>query len=122
MSFTIEFYSDSNQNTTSLSKLSIHEQDIFGWFGSFIFVVAQLSQVWHTYQVKRTKDLSYILQGMFIIGNIMYTVFGCLDNSVSMFVGNGFSLSVSLIQLGQKIYYDHYYELRDLHSGYMEIT
>lgn len=121
MPLTIEFHYI-EQNITTLSKLSIHEQEIFGWIGNFIFIFAQLSQVWHTYRVKRTKDLSYVLQCMFIIGNTMYTAFGCLDNSVSMFVGNSLSLCISLIQLGQKIYYDYYYELRDIHSGYMEIT
>ena len=121
MPLTIEFHYVKH-NTTGLSKLSIQEQEIFGWIGNFIFIIAQLSQVWHTYKVKRTKDLSYILQIMFIIGNTMYTVFGCLDNSISMFVGNSISLTVSLCQLGQKIYYDHYYELRDLRRGYLEIT
>jgi uncharacterized protein with PQ loop repeat len=121
MPLTIEFHYVKH-NTTGLSKLSIQEQEIFGWIGNFIFIIAQLSQVWHTHKVKRTKDLSYILQCMFIIGNIMYTAFGLLDNSISMFVGNGISLGISFFQIGQKIYYDHFYELRDIRGGYMEIT
>ena len=54
-----------------------------------------------------TKEISYILEIMFIIGNTMYTVFVYIDKSMSMFYGNFCSLILSLIQISQKIYYDN---------------
>ena len=40
----------------------------------------------------------------------MYTTFGYIDNSPSMFYGNGMSLLLSTFQIGQKI---HYKRLKD---------
>jgi hypothetical protein len=40
----------------------------------------------------------------------MYTTFGYIDNSPSMFYGNGISLLLSTFQIGQKI---HYKRLKD---------
>ena len=81
-------------------------QEYFGWIGNCIFIFAQLFQIVHTYKVKRTEDLSYGLEILWIIGNCMYTVFGILDRSLSMFLGNFITLVCSIIQLLQKMYYD----------------
>ena len=43
---------------------------------------------------------------MWIVGNSMYTAFGYIDNSMSMFYGNLISLIISIFQISQKIYYD----------------
>jgi hypothetical protein len=45
----------------------------------------------------------------------MYTTFGLIDKSLSMFLGNLITLFMSIIQLSQKIYYDKkYYSSYDL--------
>ena len=36
----------------------------------------------------------------------MYTTFGYLDQSLSMFLGNFITLFTSIIQISQKVYYD----------------
>ena len=91
------------------SNIIFSNQEYYGWLGNFIFITAQISQVIHTYKVKRTRDISYILQVLLLIGNLMYTTFGYLDNSFSMFVGNLVTVFTSLIQISQKIYYDKKY-------------
>jgi uncharacterized protein with PQ loop repeat len=100
-------------NCTSLNELKMEEY--FGWIGNSIFISAQTFQIIHTYKVKKTHDLSYGLQILMIIGNSMYTIFGLLDNSFSMFLGNSITLAMSIIQICQKIYYDrkhrHSYEI-----------
>ena len=90
-------------------KISLEEQEIFGWIGTSIFFLAQVFQIIHTYKIKKADDVSYGLEVLWVIGNIMYTIFGILDNSLSMFIGNGITLITSLIQLGQKLYYEKYY-------------
>ena len=70
------------------------------------FISAQLYQVYHTFRVKRTSDISYILQFLFLIGNLMYTTFGYLDQSFSMFLGNLITVFTAIVQISQKIYYD----------------
>ena len=36
----------------------------------------------------------------------MYTIFGYIDFSLSMFLGNGITVITSIIQISQKVYYD----------------
>ena len=86
--------------------LDFRTQEYFGWIGNLIFISAQVSQIIHTFKVKRTTDISYILQVLLFIGNVMYTTFGYLDQSLSMFLGNFITLFTSIIQISQKVYYD----------------
>ena len=81
-------------------------QEYFGWIGNAIFIFAQLFQIVHTYKVKKTDDLSYGLEILWIIGNTMYTLFGIFDKSLSMFLGSFITLITSITQFGQKVYYD----------------
>lgn len=117
----MNFYNESINPITNSSSHNNHylsNQELYGWIGDTIFIIAQMSQVYHTYKVKRTKDLSYVLICLFAIGNIMYTTFGIIDNSYSMAIGNGITVLISFTQLTQKVYYDNYYEFRDLGSVY----
>ena len=93
-----------------MKNFSIESQEYFGWIGNTIFICAQISQIFYTFNIKETKDISFMLQFLFCVGNIMYTTFGFLDNSTSMFIGNGISLLLSLVQISQKIYYDNYFK------------
>lgn len=86
--------------------LDFNTQEYFGWVGNVIFICAQSAQVYHTYKVKRTSDISYILQFLLLIGNLMYTTFGYLDQSLSMFLGNLITVFTAIFQISQKIYYD----------------
>jgi len=97
-------------NGTNIDKISLKDEEIFGWFANSNFIIGQLYQIYYTYKIKHTKDFSYFLQFLYIVGNCMYFIFGILDNSLSMFVGNFIILIFSLIQLSQKIYYDNYYK------------
>ena len=90
-------------------------EEYFGWIGTCIFICAQTFQIIHTFKIKKTRDLSYGLQILMIIGNSMYTVFGVIDKSLSMFLGNLITLFMSIIHIFQKIYYDKkYYSSYDL--------
>lgn len=91
---------------TNHTIINLNRQEYFGWIGNFIFISAQISQIFYTYKVKRTNDISYTLQFLLLIGNIMYTIFGYIDFSLSMFIGNGITLFTSGIQISQKVYYD----------------
>ena len=78
-------------------------EEYFGWIGTCIFISGQMFQIIHTFKIKQTRDLSYGLQILMIIGNSMYTAFGLIDKSLSMFLGNLIILIMSIIQLSQKI-------------------
>jgi uncharacterized protein with PQ loop repeat len=100
--------------------ISLQDEETFGWFGNSNFIIGQIYQIYYTYKIKHTRDFSYFLQSLWIIGNCMFFIFGILDNSLSMYVGNLITLICSIIQLSQKIYYDNYY-VRSV-SGYVEIN
>jgi len=89
--------------------VSLQDQEIFGWIGNTIFITALIIQVFHTYRIKETRDMSYFLSGLWVIGNAMYTGFGYLDKSDSLFYGSIISLMLAITQTSQKIYYDNYY-------------
>ena len=97
-------------------------QEYFGWVGNAIFIFAQLFQIVHTYKVKKTDDLSYGLEILWIIGNTMYTLFGIFDKSFSMFLGSFITLITSITQFGQKIYYDKINKKKFVMSLYDEIV
>ena len=82
------------------------DQEYFGWGGNAIFITAQLFQLVHTIRTQESKDISYSLQILWIIGNCMYTTFGYLDNSQSLFIGSSISILISCTQLGFKIHFD----------------
>ena len=88
-----------------MTMISLEIQEYFGWGGNVIFSLAQLAQVYHTYKVKGASELSYILLALMTTGDAMYMVFGILDNSMSMFVGNLLTLIISIFQILQKRYY-----------------
>ena len=94
----------------------MYNQELYGWLGNCIFTIGQLLQIYHTFKIKETKDISYGLQIFWLIGNIMYTTFGYLDKSQSMFIGNLLTTMTTIIQICQKKYYDYYYK-----KGYIEI-
>ena len=48
-----------------------------------------------------------------ILGNGSYTVFGFIDDSMSLAIGSSVSLFVLLIQLYLKIYYENCYRKND---------
>tara|TARA_B100001142_G_scaffold306319_1_gene336026 strand:+ start:979 stop:1290 length:312 start_codon:yes stop_codon:yes gene_type:complete len=89
-------------------------EEYFGWGGNFIFIGAQMFQIIHTFKIKTTRDLSYGLQILMIIGNSMYTVFGIIDKSFAMFLGSLITVIMNIIQICQKIYYDKRYNTYDL--------
>ena len=90
-------------------SVSLEMQEYFGWIGNGIFITALIIQVFHTYKIKETKDMSYFLSGLWILGNAMYTGFGYIDKSNSLFYGSLISLVLAITQISQKIYYDNYY-------------
>ena len=87
------------------------DDNIFGWIGNSIFIAAQLCQINHTYKLKSAKDISYGLQFLWLTGNTMYTVYGYLEKSNVIFIGNLITCGTTLINMSQKIYYDKYHIL-----------
>jgi uncharacterized protein with PQ loop repeat len=93
--------------------MTINTQEYFGWIGNGIFVGAQSAQVFHSFKTKKTKDISYFMVVLMLLGNGAYTAFGIIDNSMSLAIGSSVSLFVLIIQLYLKIYYENCYKKID---------
>ena len=55
-------------------SISLQTQEYFGWAGND-FVFAQIFQIVYTHKIKTTRDISYGLQILFFIGDLMFTIF-----------------------------------------------
>ena len=44
---------------------------LYGWIANSIFLIAQLFQIHHTYNIKKANDISYMLQLCWLSGNIL---------------------------------------------------
>lgn len=82
---------------------------IIGWIGNSIFILAQTIQIIHTYKIKSAKDISFGLQILWLSGNTVYTIYGYIENSNVIFLGNFATCVTTLINISQKIYYDYFY-------------
>ena len=100
-----------NQSNDLLINITSEEwSEIVGWGGGALFIIAQSSQIIHTSVVKNTTDISYGLQILWLIGNCLFTTFGYIENSYSMFITNLITCATTAIQIVQKVYYDNYYK------------
>ena len=81
------------------------DNSVSGWIGSCIFIIAQLYQTYHLCKQQKADDVSYPLLILIFIGNSMYTYFGYVDNSLSIFIGNLITTILIFVQLCQKYYY-----------------
>jgi MtN3 and saliva related transmembrane protein len=66
--------------------------DIVGYIGSFTLSVTYIPQIISIYKTRSTKDLSYIMVIMLIIGYIIFLVYGVLIKSIPLIA----SISISL--------------------------
>ena len=89
--------------------IDFQNQELYGWIGNTIFILAQILQILHTFRIKETRDISYWLIVLLFIGNVMYTSFGYIDHSLSLFVGSAITCVTIIILFCQKVYYDNYY-------------
>lgn len=105
------------------STTTDNTQEYFAWAGNGIFILAQIIQIIHTCCKKSTQDISYGLQILWLIGNVMYTIFGFIDLSMAMFIGSGATCITAFIQIAQKIYYDNCYKKKNnlLEDNYQAI-
>lgn len=91
----------------------MNDDFIIGWIGNSIFILAQLIQIVHTYRLKSAKDISYGLQGLWLAGNGLYTVYGYMEKSNVIFIGNLATCVTTFTNIAQKVYYDNLYIKRE---------
>lgn len=73
--------------------------EIIGMFAAILTTLAFVPQVLKVIKLKKTEDLSLSTYIIFTVGVGLWMVYGFLKNSISMILGNGITLILSVIIL-----------------------
>ena len=73
--------------------------EIIGMFAAILTTLAFVPQVLKVIKLKKTEDLSLSTYIIFTVGVGFWLVYGFLKNSISMILGNGITLILSVIIL-----------------------
>ena len=73
--------------------------EIIGMFAAILTTLAFVPQVLKVIKLKKTEDLSLSTYIIFTVGVGLWLVYGFLKNSISMILGNGITLILSVIIL-----------------------
>jgi MtN3 and saliva related transmembrane protein len=78
---------------------------ILGYAASFMTTTAFVPQAYKTWKTKSAKDISLAMFLMFIIGVVLWIIYGFLRNDLPLIFGNIITFSLATVIL--------YYKLRE---------
>ena len=78
-------------------------QEIIGYVAAFCTTLAFLPQLIHTLKVKHTEGVSLGMYSLFVIGIVLWLVYGVLIDAMPVIVANVITLVFASIILGVKI-------------------
>ena len=73
--------------------------EIIGMSAAILTTIAFIPQVFKVIKLKKTGGLSLSTYIIFTLGVVLWLVYGFFKNSISMVLGNGITLTLSLIIL-----------------------
>ncbi|HTY13327.1 MAG TPA: SemiSWEET transporter [Candidatus Omnitrophota bacterium] len=79
--------------------------EMIGFIAATLTTLAFLPQVIKAHTSKHTKDLSLLMYGIFSTGLMLWIVYGAVNGSLSVVVGNVLTLALSLYLVYLKIKY-----------------
>lgn len=77
-----------------------------GMIGGFVSCSAILPQIYKSYRLQATKDLSWTMFGVFYVGVFMNLIFGFMISHPAVYLTAMYSLITNSFLLSLKIYYD----------------
>ena len=79
--------------------------DIFGYFAAFLTTAAFLPQLIKTLKTKKADDVSLTTLIMFIIGVLLWIIYGYKISSKPILIANFITLILNLLILISKLYF-----------------
>jgi len=76
-----------------------------GFLAAFTSTISLIPQIYKTYKLKSSQDLSYLMLVNFLITSILWTIYGLMIASVAVWGANIIMIGFSLILLGLKYLY-----------------
>lgn len=80
-------------------------EKIIGISASVLSTISFLPQVLLVYRKKSSKDISGTSFSVFMLGGILWFIYGCLKNDIPIIFTNGFIVFLSFLILLSKILY-----------------
>ena len=81
-----------------------------GFLAAALTTVAFLPQVIKNWKTKSAGDLSFGMYGLFVCGVALWLMYGVLLEDVPIILANAVTLALSLINLGQMVWYRYHKE------------
>jgi MtN3 and saliva related transmembrane protein len=79
---------------------------IIGFLAAFTSTISLIPQIYKTYKLKSSQDLSYLMLVNFFITSMLWTIYGFMIDSVAVWGANIIMIGFSLILLVLKYMYD----------------
>jgi MtN3 and saliva related transmembrane protein len=81
-------------------------ENIFGFIALITSLIGLLPQVYKSYKIKSTEDISMLMLMNYLICSIAWVVHGLCQNSDFVVWSNIVGTLISIISIAQKHYYD----------------
>lgn len=79
--------------------------DVIGYAAALLTTVAFLPQAWLTYRTRKADGISLAMYSVFVIGIVLWLVYGLLVGRGPLIVANLITLVLSSFILGMKVKY-----------------
>ena len=83
--------------------MNIDIEILIGTLAAIITTAAFIPQVWKAYHSKRTQDLSHYMLYIFLVGLVLWMVYGIMTNSLPIILANTVTLFLAIFLLYLKI-------------------
>jgi MtN3 and saliva related transmembrane protein len=91
--------------------MSFHEENnnIYGHVAGVLTVSIMLPQLFHTWKIKSTRDLSMTMLIINQISGILWIIYALYTYNMVLFIYDTSASIISFIMICSKIYFDYYY-------------
>lgn len=79
--------------------------DIFGYTATTLNVVMLVPQVYRTWKIKQTKDLSLTTLVMFLVACLMWVVYGTMKSAFPLVIANIIVGAMNVVLISFKVKY-----------------
>ncbi len=83
-----------------------HIENLFGTIALITSLIGLLPQIYKSYKIKSTHDISMLMLVNYLVCSIAWVVYGLCQGSSFVVLSNVVGTAISIISIAQKSYYD----------------
>ena len=85
--------------------MELEHLNILGYMAGFFTTLAFLPQVVKCWKTKKTKDISFLMFLIFVLGVFLWLIYGLLTHNLPIIIANSVTFILSLLVLIAKLKY-----------------